>query len=297
MSQSSPPTPTSLQHLVRQLLLASVANTRVAYRSALLRFSNFVQQFFSSTSIFPSNTQVLATFIAFLYAQGYAPSTITDHITAVAFVHKLFRGPDPTERFIIRKLLGGSRNLAAQADTRTPVLKSTLHSLVDSLKHVQSSTFTQETMPAIYTSSCSTPSSGLARQLHRLTMQTKLYSSEIWNSSIQDQLCLEWWLPSVTTSIRRHLIQCLFLSLSWGVPTALFKPCGPIVTSGVPSRVGSSGFAYGVHEVYVLTQLRYLLISYPMSGFTYGIHIIHTVYFYQSYAFSHAKLGLGSVLE
>ena len=147
----APTTLTSLQHLVRQLLLASVApNTRVAYRSALLRFGNFVHQFFPATPVIPSNTQVLATFIAFLYAQGYAPSTITAHITAVAFIHKLSGGPDPTERFIIRKLLGGSRHLAAQADTRKPILKSTLHSLVDSLKHVQSSTFTQQTMSAIY---------------------------------------------------------------------------------------------------------------------------------------------------
>ena len=148
---STPTSPASLQHTVRQLLLASVApNTRTAYQSSLAKFSVFSRSFFPGNQVIPTNMQVLATYIAYLYTKGYAPSTITSQVSAIAFIHKLSNVPDPSESFLIKKLLAGARNLKSHPDIRKPIQQHTLHSLVDSVNHVESSSSSRATIVAMY---------------------------------------------------------------------------------------------------------------------------------------------------
>ena len=136
---------------MRQLLLASVApNTRTAYQSSLARFGVFSRSFFPGNQVIPTNMQVLATYIAYLHTKGYAPSTITSQVSVIAFIHKLSNVPDPSESFLIKKLLAGAQNLRSHPDIRKPIQQHTLHSLVDSVNHVESSSFSRATIVAMY---------------------------------------------------------------------------------------------------------------------------------------------------
>ena len=61
---------------------------------------------------------VLAGIIAGLFSQNYAPATLMTHMPALSYVHKLADMADPTQLFVIKKLLAGAQKLAAKPDTR-----------------------------------------------------------------------------------------------------------------------------------------------------------------------------------
>ena len=70
---------------------------------------------------------LICNFIGDLFQQGYSPSTITLHVLAISYLHKLFNLPDPTHFFrkTIR-LLTTWHNLAQSGDIRLPITKSIL---------------------------------------------------------------------------------------------------------------------------------------------------------------------------
>ena len=52
---------------------------------------------------------------------GLASSTISSHISAVAFVHKINSWPDPSNNFLIQKLREGCRRQRRTPDIRRPI--------------------------------------------------------------------------------------------------------------------------------------------------------------------------------
>ncbi|XP_063399785.1 uncharacterized protein LOC134684430 [Mytilus trossulus] len=61
------------------------------------------------------------------------PSTIVTHIAASSFVQKSNSWPDPTDMFVIHKILKGVQNLKGKNDLRLPITKDILIKLIDSL--------------------------------------------------------------------------------------------------------------------------------------------------------------------
>ena len=53
----------------------------------------------------PLTTTQLLTYLSYLSLKGLAPSTITTYISAVSYVHKMNSLPDPTNSFVIQKVL------------------------------------------------------------------------------------------------------------------------------------------------------------------------------------------------
>lgn len=72
-------------------------------------------------------------FIGHLFGKSLSPNTITSHVSALSYVHKLFGLFDPTTQFIIKKLLKGCENLKGSADTRLPITYELLFKLVTNL--------------------------------------------------------------------------------------------------------------------------------------------------------------------
>ena len=70
-----------------------------------------------------------------MYEQHYAPSTLTSHVSALSFVHKLLSVDDPGEQFIVKKMLQGCRKLNPKKDGRLPITKSIMSSLMVASGH------------------------------------------------------------------------------------------------------------------------------------------------------------------
>ena len=73
--------------------------------------------------------QVLC-FVAYLFDAGYSAPSIATHLSAIAYAHKMLGAPDPTEHFIVRKLLTGATKLSAKPDSRLPITPAILLALL-----------------------------------------------------------------------------------------------------------------------------------------------------------------------
>ena len=120
------------------------------YQRAWAVFRDFAHRFYQSSSPqFPLSPNRLALFISYLLARQSAPSTIASYISAISYVHKLKGFSDPTNSFLIRKLLTAvSRR--RQSNIRLPISRPVLHELVRSLRLTNSSAFQQTLYRAIF---------------------------------------------------------------------------------------------------------------------------------------------------
>ena len=84
----------------------------------------------------PASVTMILLFIAHLHAHGSAPASITSIMSAVACFHKINGFSDPTNCFIVAKVLAGARNLGSVSDVRLPVTLPVLTRLVLALPTV-----------------------------------------------------------------------------------------------------------------------------------------------------------------
>lgn len=86
----------------------------------------------------PVSLSHLCNFIGNLYEKGYSASSISSHVSAIGYVHKLNSFPDPTQTFLIKKMLSGCHKLLPSADTRLPITKEILVKILHALNHTVS---------------------------------------------------------------------------------------------------------------------------------------------------------------
>lgn len=102
----------------QNLLAAALSdNTKTAYKRT---WGLFIQYFPCITSI-PLSPTVLCNFIAKLFSLGYSPSSISSHVSAISYVHKILNLQDPAEAFLVKKILQGCHHSAPSKDSRLPV--------------------------------------------------------------------------------------------------------------------------------------------------------------------------------
>ena len=135
------------QCTVERLLNAALApSTRLAYNAHIRRFNTF-----TGTASFPASTAQVMCFVAYLFENGYSPSSIATHISAIAYAHKLLGAPDPTDQFIIRKLVVGATRLTSKPDSRLPITPPILTKLCTILHNMNYSYYQQTMFKAIFT--------------------------------------------------------------------------------------------------------------------------------------------------
>ena len=81
----------------------------------------------------PVSESVLALFISHLHRAGHSPATVSSHISAIGYRHKLQGGgggSDPTTTFLVQKLLSACHKLSKQFDLRMPFDKPMLSKLL-----------------------------------------------------------------------------------------------------------------------------------------------------------------------
>ena len=133
------------------LLLASLADSsKKFYYQAWLKFKTFVSVHLDTNFMLPFKTSTIAVYISFLVQEGYAPSSISSNLSAIAFLHKIFGFDDPSDQFFIKKLLSGAHKLHGHVDTRIPINIDMLKRLIDSARYVCSSAYEISLLRSMY---------------------------------------------------------------------------------------------------------------------------------------------------
>lgn len=138
---------TTLKGLLNSALSSG---THKLYQRAWAHFTAFTQQFFHSLDFdLPISVPSLALFISYLHARKLASSTIKSYLSAISYVHKLKGLHDPTQAFLINKLLT-ALSRQGSCDIRLPISRPVLHELVGSLGHTVSSAFQRTLYSAMF---------------------------------------------------------------------------------------------------------------------------------------------------
>ena len=124
-----------LLNTAQDLLKAALAPaSRTAYHRSWQKFQEFATMFGFSTNL-PLSPASIALFIADLVNKGLKPTTVSSHISALGYVHKLRGIPDSTAAFFIQKMLSSYHKHCPSLDVRLPIDKQVLDKLVAALHH------------------------------------------------------------------------------------------------------------------------------------------------------------------
>ena len=91
-------------------------------------------------------------YLSSLSLQGKSARTASSYIAALGTWHKLQDMQDPTQHFLVRKMLSGFSKEGRNKDTRQPITGNTLHSILNVLHLVCSSSYETKLFIAAYTS-------------------------------------------------------------------------------------------------------------------------------------------------
>ena len=123
------------------MLASSIApNTRSVYDNALSAFEQFRNNY-SLHVIWPVPIQHVTLFIAHSFELGYSPSTIASYLSGISFYHKLHNYQDPTNAFVVKKLLEGFKRSRKSRDVRAPITEHILRRICHVLPNICYSDF------------------------------------------------------------------------------------------------------------------------------------------------------------
>ncbi len=140
-----------MAHIADHLLENSISNsTQLAYDRSLQALYRFAATELRLDLTLPIPSSIIIAFIAHLFASGNAASTIATHLSALAFIHKIRGLPDPTDSFVIRKMIRGAEHLRGGQDIRAPITAQLLHQLAATTTETTSSMYLAKLLRAMY---------------------------------------------------------------------------------------------------------------------------------------------------
>ena len=138
--------PLHLGETGEKLLNASLAqSTNTSYTRNWLLFT----QFLADLGLQPC-VEAICHYIEYMYDLGYKHSSISSHLSAIAYALKLRGIVDFTQTFLVKKLLSGAKNLTPSLDSRLPVTEHILKSIIHSLFWTLESRYEKALFAAIF---------------------------------------------------------------------------------------------------------------------------------------------------
>ena len=132
------------------LLHASLSNnTWSVYTNALKTFNTFRQQY-GLMNMWPAPESQIACFISYCFNQGFLPATVSTYLSAVSYIHKIKHYSDPTQSFLIKKILDGLKRLRSRSDIRAPITYDILVQICQVLPFVCFNTYEIALFRAIF---------------------------------------------------------------------------------------------------------------------------------------------------
>ena len=115
-------------HALNLLQSGLAESTRKYYRRSWELFFNYNN---SKNLNLPLSKVDICNFIGFLFEQSFSPSSITSHVSAISYIHKLLDIQNNSNSFIVRKMLKGCSNTVRNpSDSRLPITKEILHKML-----------------------------------------------------------------------------------------------------------------------------------------------------------------------
>jgi len=123
---------TELAVIVSTLMTSSLQPSSLpTYKRAWKLYNQFLHSTFHGVFMaLPISPPNLALFIAYLFDNHYAPSTVTTYVSALGYSHKLAGFPDPSRAFFIMQMLKNYGKLGACLDSRLPITLPILHIII-----------------------------------------------------------------------------------------------------------------------------------------------------------------------
>lgn len=83
----------------------------------------------------PLSSVLICNFIGHLFAKSYSPSTITSHVSALSYMHKVLDIDDQSNSFSVRKMLKSCDNVhGSVSDSRLPITQPILKQMLAGLE-------------------------------------------------------------------------------------------------------------------------------------------------------------------
>jgi hypothetical protein len=133
-NHNSGPPDTNLSVQALHLLQNSLSySARKSYRRSWELFCQYYNTYNINVTM-PLQIVPVCNFIGHLFWKQYSSSSIVSHVSAISYVHKLLQLSDPTNSFIVRKLIKGCNNLSGTSDTRLPITMDILKNIMQGIE-------------------------------------------------------------------------------------------------------------------------------------------------------------------
>ena len=133
------------------MLDASVAtNTKASHEVGIKSFESFCS-LHSLQPTWPPPSSHITRFVAYLSLAGYKHSTAQTYIAAISFQAKTLYNVDPTDHFIIKKLLQGMLRTRTHKDSRLPITLQLLQRIIPILQTICCNTYETKLFTAAFT--------------------------------------------------------------------------------------------------------------------------------------------------
>ncbi len=131
-ANDDPIEPASLAEHVASTILSSLSPTTIKmYGAVWKQFTEFVIKMSAKGVTEDINFSHIMSYLSYLSRQGLASSTIISKFSALSYVFKLRKLPDPSKDFYVTKYLSGIKKLNPQVDSRIPISLDLLHKMCD----------------------------------------------------------------------------------------------------------------------------------------------------------------------
>ncbi|XP_062590567.1 uncharacterized protein LOC134252145 isoform X2 [Saccostrea cucullata] len=139
-----------LLEYIEQLTEAAIApSTTATYNRAWRTFLSFCDRYGMSCEL-PLTTAMVALFVAHLFSDSFSPKSISTYLSALSYVHKVLSYQDPTQAFVIQKLVSGAYRLGNTFDIRLPITPSILNSLLSGIPQVVHEEYNRKMFQALF---------------------------------------------------------------------------------------------------------------------------------------------------
>lgn len=136
----------TLDDLFDKILAKSSLQT---YKRAVNHYKSFANEY-GMTFQLPIDSSDLILFIAYLKNKSFVASTISTYISAISFLHKINQKADPTNSFLVEKILQAVHK-ERTSDCRLPITGVVLNQIVNALRFTVSCQYEQILLTAMFT--------------------------------------------------------------------------------------------------------------------------------------------------
>ena len=110
-------------------------NTWLTYRNGLSSFQKFLQNH-GLNNVWPCPITHVVNYVAFMFKQGYSPSTVKAYLSVISYYIKSNGLEDVIQSFIIQKMMRGMFRIDQRHGCRKPIKQNILIKLTEVLNKV-----------------------------------------------------------------------------------------------------------------------------------------------------------------